>query len=402
MSTAPPRPGVDALTSHRALRFVLLLGVVSLLADVTYEGARSIAGPFLATLGATGTAVGIIAGFGELIGYGLRLVAGLVADRTRRYWTITLLGYAVNLTAVPLLALAGHWEVAAALLIAERIGKAMRTPARDVMLSHATARLGAGWSFGLHEALDQVGAVAGPLAVAAILRGGAGYRTGFAALLVPAVAAIAVLLVARALYPRPRDLEPASVPLESKGLARVYWLYLGAVGLVAVGYVDFPLIAYHFERTGVVSDVWIPIFYAVAMGVDAIAALVFGRLFDRFGIPVLAAVSLVSALVAPLAFLGGFHAALLGMALWGVGMGAQESVMRAAVAGMVPAERRGTAYGFFNAGYGLAWFAGSAALGALYDASLFGLLALAVIAQVAAAALFLALRLPGGARANRR
>ncbi len=402
MSSAPPRPGADALGSHRALRFVVLLGLVSLLADATYEGARSIAGPFLATLGATGTAVGIIAGFGELVGYGLRLVAGLVADRTRRYWTITLLGYAVNLTAVPLLALAGRWELAAALLIAERIGKAMRTPARDVMLSHATARLGAGWAFGLHEALDQVGAVAGPLLVAAILRGGAGYRTGFAALLVPAAAAIAVLLVARALYPRPQDLEPASVPLESKGLARVYWLYLGAVGLVAVGYVDFPLIAFHFERTGVVSDVWIPIFYAVAMGVDAIAALVFGRLFDRFGIPVLAAVSLVSALVAPLAFLGGFHAALLGMALWGVGMGAQESVMRAAVAGMVPAERRGTAYGFFNAGYGFAWFAGSAALGALYDASLFGLLALAVIAQVAAAALFLALRRPTETGSNRR
>jgi len=387
---APP-PSADAFNKQLALRFVLLLGLVSLLADATYEGARSIAGPFLATLGATGVAVGLIAGFGELVGYGLRLVSGLLTDRTRRYWTITLFGYVVNLAAVPLLALAGRWETAAVLLVAERVGKAVRTPARDVMLSHATSRLGAGWAFGLHEALDQVGAVAGPLLVAALLRGGASYRTGFAALVVPAVAAIAVLLVARALYARPQDLEPASVPLESKGLAKVYWLYLGAVGLVAAGYVDFPLIAYHFEHAGVVGSVSIPAFYAVAMGVDAVAALAFGRLFDRFGISVLAAVSLLSALVAPLAFLGGFHAALLGAALWGVGMGAQESVMRAAVAGMVPAERRGAAYGVFNAGYGLTWFAGSAVLGALYDVSLWGLVAFSVAAQAAAAALFLAL-----------
>jgi len=384
-------PSADALNKQLALRFVLLLGLVSLLADTTYEGARSIAGPFLATLGATGAAVGMIAGFGELVGYGLRLVSGLIADRTKRYWTITLLGYAVNLAAVPLLALAGRWEIAAVLLIAERVGKAIRTPARDVMLSHATARVGAGWAFGLHEALDQVGAVAGPLLVAALLRGDASYRAGFAALVVPAVAAIAVLLVARALYARPQDLEPAGVPLESRGLAKVYWLYLGAVGLVAAGYVDFPLIAYHFERAGVVGSATIAAFYAVAMGVDAVAALLFGRLFDRFGISVLAAASLLSALVAPLAFLGGFHAALLGAALWGVGMGAQESVMRAAVAGMVPAERRGAAYGVFNAGYGLAWFVGSAVLGVLYDASLPRLVAFSVASQAAAAALFLAL-----------
>ncbi len=370
-------------SKSNVLRFVIFLGVVSLFADLTYEGARSIAGPFLAILGASGTVVGIVAGFGELVGYGLRLLSGLISDRTRRYWAVTIFGYVVNLTAVPLLALAGRWEMAAMLLIAERVGKAIRTPARDAMLSHATSRLGAGWAFGLHEALDQVGAVAGPLTVAAVLRSGNNYRFAFAVLLLPALIAIAVLLVARALYPRPRDLEPTAPELHASGFPRAYWWYLAAVAFVAAGYADFPLIAFHFQRTAVVPPNWIPIFYAVAMGVDALAALIFGYFYDRIGVSALISASLISALAAPLTFLGDFWGALLGAAVWGIGMGAQESVMRAAVAGMVSPDRRGSAYGFFNAGYGVTWFLGSALLGALYDISIPALIAFSVLAQLA-------------------
>jgi MFS family permease len=388
-SSTPQTAAILDMTRKRALGFVVLLGVVSLFADVTYEGARSVSGPFLAVLGASGTIVGVVAGLGELAGYGLRVASGLISDRTRRYWTITLLGYFVNLAAVPLLALAGRWEIAAALLIMERVGKAIRNPPRDAMLSHATIRLGPGWAFGLHEALDQVGAVAGPLVVAAVLETRNSYRESFAVLLIPALLALAVLLAARLLYPRPQDLEPSAPALESSGISSDYWIYLGAIGLVAAGYVDFPLIAYHFQQTVVVSRNWIPIFYAVAMGVDAVAALAFGHLYDRIGISVLAAVSLISCLFAPLVFLGGFWTALFGMALWGTGMGAQESVMRAAVAQMVPADRRGSAYGFFNAGYGVAWFLGSVTLGALYDISLPALIAFSVVAQVASVPLFL-------------
>jgi MFS family permease len=380
---------MSGLSRKSALRFIVLLGVVSLLADVTYEGARSISGPFLATLGATGTLVGIVAGFGELAGYGLRVISGLVSDRTKKYWALTLLGYAINLLAVPLLALAGRWEVAAALMIAERVGKAMRTPARDVMLSHASSEVGRGWGFGLHEAMDQTGAVAGPLIVAAIVHIQGGFRTAFAALLVPALLALAVLVAARFLYPRPQNLEAGRQDLGAAGIHSVFWLYMAGVGLVAAGYVDFPLIAYHFQKASVASPVWIPAFYSTAMGVDALAALVFGRLYDRIGLRTLALVSVFSAASAPLAFLGTFSSALAGMALWGVGMGAQESVMRAAVAGMVTRERRGTAYGIFNAGYGLVWFMGSALMGVLYDFSLPALIAFSVITQLCSAPLFL-------------
>ena len=365
------------------MMFIILMGVVSLFADMAHEGARSITGPFMALLGANATVVGIVAGFGELVGYVLRLPAGYIADRTGRYWTVTIIGYVINMAAVPLLALAGRWEVAAFLIILERAGKAIRNPARDAMLSHATLEVGRGWGFGLHEAMDQIGAMLGPLIVAGVLYFKGTYQTGFAVLLIPAILTICVLLAARLLYPHPRDLERAAPELETKGLSRVYWLYLAAMALTAAGYADFPLIGYHFQKASTVSTDWIPVFYAVAMGVDAVAALVFGRWFDRKGLSVLMVSVLISTFFAPLVFFGGFYGSLVGMALWGVGMGAQESIMRAAVAGMVSSNRRGTAYGIFNTGYGVLWFVGSALMGIFYDFSIPLLVAFSMVTQLA-------------------
>jgi predicted MFS family arabinose efflux permease len=379
------------ISKRTALRFVVMLGVVSLFADMTYEGARSITGPFLAVLGASGTVVGLVAGLGELIGYALRLASGYLADRTRRYWAITILGYGVNVLAVPLLALAGRWEIAAALMIAERVGKAIRTPARDAMLSHATRRIGHGWGFGLHEALDQVGAVSGPLIAAAMLvwreeesSGRAIYQAGFAVLLIPALLTLGVLTTAWRLYPDPRQLEGPKVPeQDADHLPARFWLYLAASALIAAGFADFPLVAYHFGKGAIVSPGGIPVYYAVAMGVDALAALLCGRLFDRHGLEVLSTAVLLSCLFAPLVFLGGPVPALLGMALWGIGMGAQESILRATIARLVAPEHRGTAYGTFNACYGVAWFLGSALMGWLYDVSLSLLIAFSVLMQLA-------------------
>ncbi|MDW8353276.1 MAG: MFS transporter [Bryobacterales bacterium] len=381
--------GPSGLAPDRALRFILLLGLVSLLADATYEGARSITGPFLAVLGASGAVVGTVAGLGELLGYGLRLVSGVIADRTRRYWILMIGGYFLNLLVVPLLALAGRWETAAALILAERIGKAVRTPARDAMLSHAVSQVGGGWGFGLHEALDQMGATAGPLLVAAVVRAQGEYRTAFAWLAIPAVLALLVLAAARHFYPQPRELEAAPRGIQTKGLPRAYWIHVGATALVAAGYADFPLMAYHFERTGLVTPQAIALLYALAMAVDAAAALVLGRLFDRFGLVVLAVTAAVCAVFAPLVFLGGPGAVVAGMVLWGAGLGAQESVLRAAVGGMAPAGVRGTAYGIFNAGYGVFWFAGSALMGLLYDRSRAALVSFSMTVQLAAAPAFL-------------
>lgn len=382
----------NTLFKNHALKFIILLGIVSLLADMTYEGARSITGPYLALLGASAAAVGFVAGFGEMVGYALRLVSGYMADKTRRYWAMTIIGYAVNLLAVPLLALAGNWPMAAILLIAERMGKAIRTPPRDVMLSHATSQVGRGWGFGLHEAMDQIGAILGPLMVAIILYFYGNYQLSFAFLILPAILALSVLVASRFLYPHPHELEVNVPKMETKGLMRVYWVYIVAVIFIALGFADFPLVAYHFQKVEVVSPVMIPIFYSVAMGVDALAALIFGRLFDRIGMWALIIAVISSAFFAPLVFWGSFNLALLGMALWGVGMGAQESIMRAAVAEMSPVNIRGSAYGVFSTIYGFAWFIGSFTLGLLYDFSLTLMVMFSLFAQIFAVVPLLLIR----------
>lgn len=376
-----PEEGRNKTSERAALRFVVLLGVVSLFADMTYEGARSTTGPFLAFLGASAAATGIVAGLGEFVGYGLRLVSGYVSDRTGRYWAVMLWGYALNLIAVPLLALAGNWEVAAFLIFAERFGKAIRTPARDAMLSYATTRMGRGWGFGLHEAMDQVGAMLGPLIVAAVLYLKGGYVGGFGILLVPAVLALSVLVIARRTYPTPRDLETSGERpgvTEGRRFPRVFWLYLGFVALSVAGYANFQLISYHFAAASVVPEAQIPVLFAVAMGVDALVALVVGRLFDRVGLMVLISVPLLSLPIAPLAFSLGYGGALSGVVLWGAVMGIQETVMRAAIAGMVAPTQRGTAYGIFNTVYGFSWFSGTALMGVLYEVNLWYLVAFSV------------------------
>lgn len=374
-----PASGISSLP---AIYFVILLGVVSLWADMTYEGARSITGPFLATLGASATVVGVVAGLGELFGYGLRLVSGYLSDRTARYWTIVGVGYALNLLVVPLLAFAGRWEMAALLMVTERTGKAIRTPARDAILSHATALTGRGWGFGLHEAMDQVGAVMGPLLVALVLYQQGTYRHAFSLLLVPALLAMVTLMLARQRYPQPRDFEADSSKLEAKGLPRAFWWYLVATAFIAMGYADFPLIAYHFHHKRVFTAGMIPLFYAVAMGADAIAALVLGRLFDRIGIPVLILATLISAFFAPLIFMGGLSEVFLGTVLWGLDMGVQESILRAVVAAMVPIDRRGSGYGIFHAAFGASWFLGSALMGFLYDHSILALVVFSAVVQL--------------------
>jgi MFS family permease len=378
------------LNKAAAWRFIILVGVVSLFSDMTYEGARSISGPFLGGLKASAAVVGVVAGLGEFLGYALRLGSGYLADRLGRYWLITFAGYSLNLLAVPLLALAGNWEIAAVLLLAERIGKAIRTPARDAMLSHATASVGRGWGFGFHEAMDQIGAVTGPLIVAAVLYFQGSYQQGFAVLLLPAVLALVVITVAARLYPHPQHPEVSAPALNTTGFTRPYWLYVVAAGLLGAGYADFPLIAYHFGKTALLPAGWIPLFYAIAMAVDAVAALLLGRLFDRLGLLVIVVTAVLSACFAPLVFLGGFKLALAGMVLWGIGMGSLESIIKAGLAEMVPRDRRATGYGLFNAGFGLFWFLGSALMGFLYEFSLGALVGFSVTSQLLAIPFFLA------------
>jgi predicted MFS family arabinose efflux permease len=379
--------GVDSrlMKSTPALRFVLIIGIANFFADFTYEGARGIVGPFLGSLGASAAIVGFVAGLGELMGYGLRSISGYLADKSHRHWTFAFLGYAINMLAVPALALAGRWPAAAGLIVAERVGRGIRKPTVEAMLSYAGKSIGAGWVFGLNEALDQAGATVGPLLMALVLYVNGGFRTGFAVLLVPALLCLAILVTARLLHPRPHELEEgAGHTFATTNLTKSYWVYLIAGAFIAAGLADFALIGFHFHKANTVQANLIPVFYAVAMASSALASIPLGRLFDRFGANVPLFAFVLSAAAAPFVFLGSSYFALIGMILWGIGMSAQGSLFQAMLTGVIPPQKRSTAFGLFDTCYGIAWFVGSAAMGLLYQKSILAVALFSAFLQLTA------------------
>jgi len=374
---------------NAALRFVLIIGIANFFADFTYEGARGIVGPFLGSLGASAAIIGFVAGLGELMGYGLRSVAGYFADKSHRHWAFAFVGYAVNMLAVPGLALATRWPLAATLVVAERTGRGIRKPTVEAMLSYAGKSIGAGWVFGLNEALDQAGATVGPLLMALILYLNGGFRTGFSVLLIPALLCLAILVAARLLHPRPHELEEGTGhTFATTKLTRAYWIYLAAGSLIAAGFADFALIGFHFHKANTVPANLIPVFYAVAMASSALASIPLGRLFDKFGPNISLFAFLISAAAAPFVFLGTSIAALIGMVFWGIGMSAQGSLLQAMLTGVIPPQKRSTAFGLFDTGYGIAWFLGSALMGLLYDKSIMSVVMFSVSLQLAAVPVF--------------
>lgn len=358
-----------------AVAFIVLLGVVSLFADMNYEGGRSVVGQYIRLLGTSAFALGLSAGFGEFIGYALRLVSGTVADRTRKYWLLIITGYVVQLCSLPMLAFVRGWKLALLFLFLERVGKAIRKPAHDAVISFASKQTGSGFGFGLHEALDQVGAFLGPALFSLLLFSGpdgavlAEYRRGLLLLFIPAGLAVFVVVAARFFFPRPQmfELDRATPEVRLKGYSRSYWMIVAASGLLAVGITDFPLIGLHLLKTGRFTEAAIPLLYSGAMAVDAAAALVFGKLYDRFGAKALLGLFIAELFTAPMVFLGPSWAIIGGMALWGVSVGTQESILKAAIGDRVPKEKRARAFGLFNTAFGFFWFVGSAIIGLLYD-----------------------------------
>jgi len=385
-------PSSSADNKKIAFQFIIFMGAVSLFGDITYEGARSITGPYLAVLGASASIVGLVAGFGEFIGYGLRLVSGYFSDRTQQYWTVTIIGYGL-LCSIPLLAFAGYWQIAAFLIIAERMGKGIRTPARDTILSHATKQVGRGLGFGIHEALDQIGAIIGPLIFSAVFIFEGGYRKGFTILWIPALLCVATLLVARIKLPSPEKLETSGGPtgqnIQGKGrLPRIFWFYALFSFFSVAGFVNFQIISYHFKVQSVISDVQIPVFYAIAMGADALVALIIGKTYDKIGLISLVSIPLLTLPIPLFAFSHSYGFAIIGVLLWGTAMGIHETIMRAAIADLTPIEHRGFAYGIFNTIYGVAWLLGSALMGLLYDFSILHLILFVVVMEAISVIVF--------------
>jgi MFS family permease len=378
------------------LRFVLFFGLVSGLGDFVYEGARSIVGPYLATFGASAALVGLVTGVGEAVALVFRLFSGRLSDRTGRHWAISITGYAITMVSVPLLSVAGGLSLACVFIVGERFGKAVRTPARDTMLAEASVDLGRGRAFAVHEALDQAGALVGPLVVAAILAAQHSYAAGFAILAIPGALAMATLAWLRRQVPSPSSYNPAvqatqTRPIGLRGFSATYWLYAAFTALTLAGFATFAVLAYHLQHRHVVSAATIPVMYAVAMGAAALASLASGWAYDRIGLRGLVLLPALGAVVPFWSFATSAAWVWVGVTLWGALMGVHESTMRAALADLVPRERRGVGYGTFTALYGLAWLAGGALIGLLYDISIDSAIAFVVAVQAVALLAFVPL-----------
>jgi MFS family permease len=293
----------------------------------------------------------------------------------------------VNLIAVPAMALAGSWQIAAALILAERIGRALRKPTVEAMLSYTTGQLGTGWVYALNTALDEVGATIGPLFIALVLFLHGDYRTGYALLLISALLALASLTAARIHFPLPSRLEEGRTA-PARGLTARYWLYMVAGAFFAAGLMSFELISYHFSAANIVGQQWIPVFVAIATAFGVVVSLVLGKLYDRVGLPTVLVAVFLSALFSPFVFFGGFYVALFGMLLWGIGYATQDTLLKAIVASVLPEGQRNLAFGLYYAGYGVGWLIGSIVTGLLYEQSRIALVAFAIVVQLASLPIF--------------
>ena len=394
-----------------AMLFILLFGIVSLFSDMTHEGASSIRGAYLALIGASAGTIGFISGLGELIGYSMRLLFGKITDKTKHYWPMTLIGYILDVLAVPALALVGEhgWVAACALLVVQRMGKAIKKPAKDTIMSFAASQEGAGKSFGIQELLDQIGAFLGPvlLYVVMLLKTDGTtfevYSTCFAILAIPGIITLILVFVTKAKFPNPEHFEPEPKKAAPFKMTKEFIFYIAGISLFAFGFIDYSIIIMHVSKTytaiagdlaetgSLVTEGTIPLLYAGAMLVDAAASLIFGLMYDKKGVRVLIIASIISAPFAVFVFgSNSVPLLLIGIALWGVGMGAQESILKAAVTSMVPKTSRATGYGIFEFAFGVFWFLGSWLLGVLYDVNITAMIAVSVTAQLAAIPLYIA------------
>ena len=393
----------------RAMTFIILFGIVSLFSDMTHEGASSIRGAYLALLGASAGTIGFISGLGELIGYSMRYVFGKITDRTKKYWPMVIFGYILDILAVPALALVGEkgWIAAALLLVIQRMGKAIKKPAKDTIMSFAASQEGVGKSFGIQEMLDQIGAFLGPVFLYLVMLFKTDgttfeiYRTAFAFLAIPGFITILLLFLTKREFPNPEAFEPEAKKEEAFVMKKSFIYYIVGISFFAFGFMDYALVIMHisknftglggsYETFRLISEETIPLLYAGAMLVDAVAALIFGHIYDKKGVRALVISTIISA---PFSlFIFGFKseaAILFGLVLWGIGMGAQESILKAAVTSMVPKKNRATGYGIFECSFGIFWFLGSWILGVIYSKSLLLMIGLSIFAQLLAIPFYL-------------
>lgn len=394
--------------NKKAIQLIFFFGLISLFGDIVYEGARAVNGPYLKSLAVNAAVVGLVVGIGEFAGYALRLLTGYFADKTKAYWVFTFIGYGLIIS-IPMLSLTDIWQIAAVLMVAERLGKGIRAPAKDTIVSSAAKRIGTGKGFAIQEVMDQFGALLGPLiftAYFALTGGGVknaqDYRNAYALFWIPFLLVMIFVVIAYIKVPDSSKLEPLKKEDEPDKITELFWIYNIFSFFTALGLLNFAIMGYHFKAKGIVSDAMIPVFYAIAMAIDGFAAYIMGTYYDKLkkdtqnnagGLIILIILPVLSSLIPFFAFANNFIMALIASLLLGIVMGGQETIMKAAIADITPIKKRGTGYGIFNFSFGLAMLFGSYLAGLLYDISITYLTILIVFLQLISVILFILMRI---------
>ncbi|MEN2998178.1 MAG: MFS transporter [Brevinematia bacterium] len=378
------------------IRFIILMGVVSLFADMVYETARGVMGPYLGYLGANAFAIGLVFGIGEFLGYFLRIFAGAIIDRTRKYWSFVYIGYGA-IASIPLLAFADYWLVAGTLIIMERIGKAIRSPAKDTIISIYSKNLGKGLTFGIHETADQLGAVAGP-ALFYLLLLGLGYKNSFLVLFIPFLLMVGAIIVAKN-YSKKIAVEVSKEELSNNSRSNTsVYLYLAFIFLTSLGFIGFPILSFHAVKTKLISDTLIPLIYSLVMVLDALVAVPIGILYDKFGIKVMTFLPIAISITVAFGLSNNILLLVIALLLWGVIMSSYETVVRAYVGDNVSLAERGTFYGIFNTILGLSLALGNSIAGYIYEINKNLIIYLAILIEIIAMFLIIPLITRSGVR----
>ncbi|MCM8817960.1 MAG: MFS transporter [Candidatus Omnitrophica bacterium] len=357
------------LKTKEAISTIIFFGIVSLFGDIIYEGIRSINGPFLYSLGASALIVGFFSGFGEFLTYILRFLSGYFIDKKRNYWLFTITGYFL-ICSLPLLAYVKIWQIAIFLFLVERIGKGIRTPARDTLISFAGKNIGYGKSFGIHELLDQIGAVLGPLIFYFILSKYKNYSIAFKLMWIPFIFLIASLILAKKNYKIIIEKNNYEMQRTKVKLNKSFVLYILFILFSVAGVINFPIISYHFAIKGNMGLSEIPILYMIAMGIDGIVSFFIGDLYDRVRFKTLYFIPFLTVLLSVFVLSLNFYFLLMGIIIYGIIIGCHETILRATIAEIIPFEKRGFAYGVFNSIYGFGFFIGGWLIGFLYEKNL--------------------------------
>lgn len=391
-----------------AVRAIIIFGIISLLGDMVYESARGANSQYFELIGISAAKVGLVFGIGEFLGYFLRLISGVISDKSKKPWAFMFIGYGM-LFFVPLMGFTKNWNVLFVLILMERIGKAIRNPSKDTVLSAISEnQVGVGFAFGLQEALDQVGAFLGPLIFTAVFyftgkNTLAEYSLGYKLLFIPFVLLMLFLYYSYRVISKGNLLgEEYGREFKSEKLKPIFWMYMAFTFFATLGFLNFSTLGYHMKSQNILTDGNITLIYSVAMIVDAVTALIVGKLYDKLkeksgkkdgGILVLGAIPVVTLLLPFFGLTMSKSLIIVSMIIFGIIMGTHETIMRSAIADITPFDKRGTGYGVFNTGYGLALFLGATITGYLYDKNLNStILIMTVVCEIIAAIIFIKMK----------